>query len=135
MKLLIIKPFTLSVTTYNHATQLFEGRFKSIITENKLEIHNFSVNFGGYDTILFSKVLKADSILEYISNFNLDTLRDFYYNEQVFPTSGNEMEFEYSKQGKVKNIYLHSYYNAQIGIIISLANELIPNKYKINYGQ
>jgi len=132
-KSLIITPFNLSIVTYNHATQLLEGRFKFNINENKLEIHQFSVYLNKYDTILFSRVLKSDSILERISNLNLDTLRDLYYNKTVLPTSGNEMEIEYNKQGTVKKIYLHSYYNTQIGIIISLANGLIPNEYKIKY--
>ena len=131
---IIVDSFSLSIMTYNHATELFEGNMKWIITENKLEIHNFSYLFGGSDTTLFLKSLLPNLTLKKISTFKFDTLQEFYINENVMLTSGDELKIEIKKHDKAKIIYLHSYYkNEQIKLLISLANELIPKQYQIEY--
>lgn len=129
---LVVEPFTLTVIAYNHAERLFKGESKYVLTENKLEIVNIAA-IGGKEIVLISKDLTPNKILIQLSTMKIDTLKDFYNNTQIMSTSGDEIYLDFRSKGKVKEIYLHSYYNEQIGFIISLLNELTPEEYKIRY--
>ncbi len=115
---------------------LFEGESKYILTEKKLQISkipSFIIDSYNKEEILLQTNIKPSESLLKISKINIDTLREFYDNEHVMITSGNEMYVELQKEGKIKKVHLHCYYNEQIGYLVSLLNDLIPKKYKIMY--
>jgi hypothetical protein len=128
----IIKPFTLIVIVYNHADRLIKGESKYVLNENKLVILNIAT-IGGKETVLISKDLTPTNTLVKLSTMKIDTLKDFYNNTMIMPTSGDEINIEFRSLEKVKEIHLHSYYNEQIKFVISLLNELTPDEYKIRY--
>ena len=133
------KPFKLTVLVDN----FMESKRKYILTEKKIVIINISPISGiliphekgtavkdDVDTLI-SKSIKPDKTLEQLSNINIDTLRDFYSNNNIM--DGQYITVELNKQGKVKEISLDNYYNKQIGIIITQLNKFIPKEYKIIY--
>ena len=107
-----ISNFSLSITTYNHAEQLFKGTTTYYLKNDTLKIHR-SFMFSDKDTILLSKKIDNNS-LERIKNIRIDNLKDFYFNHCVMATSGSEYFISTTIDTVNKKITLHHYYNKQI---------------------
>lgn len=125
------KNFSLSLSTYNHAEQIFNGRTTYIIKNNMLTIRR-SYMFSKNDTVLLSQKLDLKA-LERIMLVRLDGLKDFYFNYCVMSTSGTEFFISTTFNKVKKNISLHHYYNEQIEKFIFELNKNIPGNLKIDY--
>ena len=123
--------FSLSITTYNHAEQIFDGITTYSLTKDTLTIHK-TYMFSDKDTILVSKKLNFNSI-DQIKKIRLDSLEDFYFNNCIMATSGNEYFISTTIDTINKKISLHHYYNEQIERLINELNKNIPDSFKIDY--
>jgi hypothetical protein len=123
--------FSLSITTYNHAEQLFNGITTYDLKNDTFKIHR-SFMFSDKDTILLSKIIDNNSI-DQIKNIRLDSLKDFYFNYCIMATSGNEYFISTTIDTVNKEISLHHYYNEQIERLINELNKNIPDNFKLDY--
>ena len=123
--------FSLSITTYNHAEQIFDGKTTYSLIKDTLTIHKIFV-FSDQDSILFSKKLDTNSI-EKLEKIRLDSLEDFYFNHCIMGTSGNEYFISTTIDTVNKKISLHNYYNEQIEKLINELNKNIPKSFKLDY--
>lgn len=123
--------FSLSITTYNHAEQIFDGITTYSLTKDTLTIHK-TFMFSDQDSILFSKKLDFNSI-DQLEKIRLDSLEDFYFNYCIMATSGNEYFISTIIDTVNKKISLHHYYNEQIEKLINELNNNIPDRFKLDY--
>jgi len=123
--------FSLSITTYNHAEQIFNGITTYNIKKDTLIIRR-TFMFSDKDTVLLSKKIDNNSI-DQIKNIRLDSLKDFYFNYCVMATSGNEYFISTTIDTVNKKISLHHYYDKQIERLINELNKNIPDKCKLDY--
>lgn len=123
--------FSLSISTYNHSEQIFDGITTYNLSKDTLTIHK-TFMFSDNDTLLFSKKLDKNS-LEEIEKIGLDSLKNFYFNYCIMPTSGNEYFISKTIDTVTKKISLHHYYNEQIERLVNELNKNIPIKLQLNY--
>ncbi len=123
--------FLLTISTYNHAEQIFKGTLTYKLNENVLTISRRTM-FSDKDTTLSSITVDANS-LERIKKINLDKLKDFYFNNCVMTTSGNEYFVSTTLDTVTKTIHLHHYYDRQIEVLINELNKHITDSLKIDY--
>ena len=123
--------FSLSISTYKHAEQIFKGTMIYNLTNNNLTIRKRTL-FSDKDTILFSKIIETNSI-DQIKNIRLDSLKDFYFNYCVMATSGNEYFISTTIDTVKNNISLHHYYDKQIERLVNELNKNIPDNLKLDY--
>lgn len=123
--------FLLIISTFNHAQKIYEGTLTYILTDNNLSIERRPM-FSEKDTTLFFKKIDNTS-LEQIKSIRLDKLKDFYFNECVMITSGNEYFVSTTFDNITKTIHLHHYYDRQIEILINELNLQLPDSLKIRY--
>jgi hypothetical protein len=123
--------FSLTISTYNHAEQIFNGTLTYKLTKNILTISRRTM-FSDKDTILLTKPVDANSI-DQIQNIRLDSLKDFYFNNCIMATSGNEYFVSTTNDPVKKTIHLHHYYDRQIEMLINELNKHIPDNLRINY--
>lgn len=123
--------FSLSITTYNHAEQIFNGITTYDLKNDTLKIHR-SFMFSNKDTMLFSKTIDNNSI-EQIRIIRIDNLKDFYFNNCIMATSGNEYFISTTFDTVNKKISLHHYYHKQIERLINEVNKNIPDNLKLDY--
>ena len=87
---------------------------------------------------------KKDSIVYLTSDFekhrvkqfskiNLDSLATYYAN--VCISGGDTKLFRIINDGKSKSIRLDNYYHNDLSPSIEFINELVPEKYKLNYNK
>ncbi len=88
--------------------------------------------FSDKDTILFSKRIDDNSI-EQIESIRIDSLKDFYFNNCIMATSGNEYFISTTIDTVNKKIALHHYYDKQIEKLITELNKNIPDIFKLDY--
>lgn len=128
------KGFKLTILSFNHAEMLGNGMMSLKMTENYLELTNIPFLDRRKKRIVFSKKLsKFENSIIQISSFNLDTLKDYYMNQCIVPTSGNEYSIKYKTKNVAKEIGLHHYYLKQIDDLIRLVNLNLPSEYQIKY--
>jgi len=123
--------FSLTISTYNHAEQIFNGTLSYELTGNFLTISSRAL-FSVKDTILLRKPVNASSMNQ-IQNISLDSLNDFYFNNCVALTSGNEYYILTTNDTVKRTIHLHHYYIDQIEMLINELNKQIPDNLKIKY--
>ena len=123
--------FSISITTYNHAEQIFNGITTYDLINDTLKIHK-SFMFSDKDTILLSKKIDDNSI-EQIKSIRIDSLKDFYFNNCIMATSGNEYFILTTIDTVIKKISLHHYYDKQIERLINELNKNIPDNLKLDY--
>lgn len=122
---------SLSITTYNHAEQILNGITTYDLKNDTLKIHK-SFMFSDIDTMLFSKKIDDNSI-EQIRSIRIDNLKDFYFNNCIMATSGNEYFISTTINTVNKKISLHHYYDKQIERLIKEFNKHIPDNLKLDY--
>ena len=127
------KPFNLAITDWNHASLIFKGTFLYVMSETHVKVFNVPA-FEQQKHLLYSKKISklTRSVID-LSNLNLDSLNDFYVNNCIMITSGEEYSVTYKNETSHKSINLHHYYLKQIQHIIELFNENLPEKFKIKY--
>lgn len=123
--------FSLSISTYNHAEQMFNGVTTYNLTDSLLTVRESSM-WSELDTLLFSKKLDDNSIYQ-IESIQLDSLKDFYFNYCIMATSGNEYFISKTVDTITQKISLHHYYEPQIEKIFEQINKHVPDKLKHDY--
>jgi len=123
--------FSLSISTYNHADQVFNGVTTYTLNDNLLSVRKSSM-WSDKDTLLFSKIIDAKS-LDLIKNISLDNLKDFYFNYCIMATSGNEYFVFKTVDRITQKISLHHYYEPQIEKLFEQINKYVPDNLKHDY--
>ena len=123
--------FSLSISTYNHAEQMFNGVTTYNLTDSLLTVRESSM-CSELDTLLFSKKLDDNSIYQ-IESIQLDSLKDFYFNYCIMATSGNEYFISKTVDTITQKISLHHYYEPQIEKLFEQINKHVPDKLKHDY--
>lgn len=123
--------FSLSLSVYNHAERLFNGTTIYSLTNDSLIISKHFM-FSEKDTIVLSKRVNPATINQ-IKQLRLDTLQDFYINNCIMLTSGNEYYISMTNDSVIHETSLHHYYHEQVEKLILELNNLIPKKYQLNY--
>lgn len=126
-----IANFSLSLRTYNHAGRMMDGTLIFQLNDTVLTISKRYM-FSEIDTVLFSNVIEGDKI-ERIRNIKMDDLEDFYFNDHVMATSGQEYFISRTSDTITKEVYLHHYYHERIEKLINELNSLAPDEYQIPY--
>ena len=128
-----ISTFRLSFSFYNHAERIFNGTTIYLLTESSIKVKKL---YWAQDKskIIYSKKFKnSDSLLNDILRIKLDSLKDFYVNWCVMPTSGNEYYLEFKNDSTSLETHLHHYYLRQINDIAKIINSNLPKKYRLIY--
>jgi len=68
-----------------------------------------------------------------IRSLALNTLQEYYFNNCVMITSGNEYRISITDGMTSKRIRLHHYYLKQIEQLVAIINNQSPEKYRIHY--
>jgi len=126
-----LSKFSLSISTFNHAEQLYKGITTYNLTNDSLIIRKTFL-FSNKETILLSKKIDNNSI-DQIKNIHLDNLKDFYFNYCIMATSGTEYLIKISTEIYNNKISIHHYYVKQIEKLINELNKIIPDNLKLEY--
>lgn len=92
--------------------------------------------FGARESrVIYDKKLrKSDQITWLVADtLGLDSLKDFYFNECIMPTSGTEYFLTLNLGQQTKKISLHSYYIGQVQNLIDRMNSYLPKEYQCHY--
>ena len=128
-----ISKFSLTISTCNHATLLFEGYLIYNLTDSILSISRKFTIPENDTVLLLTKTIDRNSIYK-IQNIRIDSLEDFYFNFCIMPTSGDIYNVSTIINDTIKKtIHLHHYYEEHIEMITSELDKHIPNNLKINY--
>ena len=129
-------PFELTVQDADYS---MSNTFIYILTEKNLTIISRNdINIVGIkkgrniDTVLKMN-LKLNDTLKKLSNTNLDSLEEDYFNHCI--VDGSQITVRLKKGNKKKEVHLSNYYQADIGLTIELINSLTPKEYKIWYNK
>jgi hypothetical protein len=123
--------FSLSISTFNHAEQIYNGITTYELTNDSLIIRKNFLN-SEKESILLTKKIDNNS-LKKIKNIHLDNLKNFYFNYCTMPTSGTEYFITISTETYNNKITLHHFYEKQVERLINELNELIPDNLKLQY--
>ena len=72
-------------------------------------------------------------ILDQIKSIKWYDLKEYYFNECVMTTSGDEYYLSVTSDSVVKKINLHYYYLEEFDQLTNCLNKLLPDNYKIYY--
>jgi hypothetical protein len=131
-----VAPFELDIVTFNHAQQSFDGQMCYHITQDSLVIRRYFMwqslsEEKPVEDTLVCKSLGNKPALEQLSNIKLAHLNDFYTNEQVMITSGNEIFVRLKRDGTEKEISLHAMTIPEVEELFAVVNEIVPKKYRL----
>ncbi len=127
------KQFKITIGTYNHAERVFGGTMYYNISDSLLQVLNIPL-FDTVVKVVFSKSLSdGEETMIKTSVRNLDSLKDFYFNYCIMPTSGDEFSVRFENDSGPKSIWLHHYYLEQIKELVESMNVNLPKEYKIKY--
>lgn len=103
------------------------------LTESSIQVTNRSLG-DSISKTLYSKTLsKTSRLLTSIKKIRLDSLKNFYFNQCVMITSGDEYYLDFTNDLLTKKIHLHHYYLEQIDEIVKLLNNNLPKKHRFSY--
>ena len=123
--------FMISFSRYNHAERIYDGTWTYSIKENVLEIRRRTL-FAEEDSLIFKSTLENNALTN-IKTLSLDSLSDYYFNECIMITSGEEYYITYVNGQKEKQVHLHHYYHSLVEQIVNEINLLIPKEFKVRY--
>ena len=123
-----IEPFELSIADYNYSLAY------SILY--KLSNENLTILFRGElenekDSILYSTNDLPKRKIRKLANIKIDSLSIFYSNNCV--RDGDVKSFYFKKGGVSKKVQLNNYYHKDLSPTIEIINEIVPEKYRMNY--
>lgn len=128
-----VAKFRLTISTYNNAEKIFNGTTTYVLTESSIKVVKTSELDTISDTIYTKAISKSKNISSIIEKIRIDSLKDFYSNNCVMITSGDEYFIEYTTASENKNITIHHYYLKEVEDIVKIINENLPSKYMIHY--
>jgi len=127
-------PFELIVEDQDHCmshTFIYKFSDKKMEIFSRCDVNIIGMRKGENIDTVYRSDLKCNETLKMLSNINLDSLQEGYFNRCII--DGSQLNVKLSKDNKSKTIYLGNYYQADIGLAIELINKLTPEKYKIWY--
>jgi hypothetical protein len=132
-----IMPFELKIVTYNHAQQSFDGQMCYRITPDSLQIYRYfmwQTAMSGElveDTLIMETCHNVTALKE-LSRFKLDHLGNYYSNDEVMITSGNEISVKMIRNGVEKSVHLHAMKIPEIVQLFALVNMIVPEEYVLD---
>lgn len=127
-------PFELTVEDADHSishTLIYELTEKNLIIISRSDFNIVGMRKGENTDTVFKTDLKPNAALQKLSNINLDSLQESYFNHCII--DGSQITVRLKKAKKSKEIHLSNYYQSDIGLIIELINSLTPKDHKIWY--
>jgi hypothetical protein len=125
--------FRLEFTDLNHDTRWYPGILLYVRTDRYVKVFDIP-DWGQAKHLIFSKRLPraAKSTIDFL-NLKLDSLDNAYSNPCILPTCGEEFKVTFRRSKYYKSITLHNYYLKQVGHIVKLFNDGIPEQFRIIY--
>ena len=84
-------------------------------------------------TVYLKPVKNNQTLISTIDKSGLDSLKDYYFNNCVMITSGDEYFLDFESNSTQKSISLHHYYLKQLDDIIQIINSNLPKEYRFQY--
>lgn len=128
-----IAKFRLSFSTFNHAERIFNGTTTYLLTETSIKVTKTFFGETKSKTVYLKSSPKTQTLISTIDKIGLDSLRDFYFNNCIMITSGDEYFLDFISNSINKSISLHHYYLKQLDDIIQIINSNLPEKYQFRY--
>jgi hypothetical protein len=126
--------FSVVLSTYNHAEMFIKGEITYRLSNSSIQITKHFLLDKKSKVVYYKKL--ADPDLTYgtvVSAFGLDSLKDFYYNYCIMPTSGNEYFLNIKMGSFQKEMSLHCFYLEQLQKFIDFMNAYLPEEYQCKY--
>lgn len=125
--------FKLVIVDWDHDTHWYPGKLLYVRTDQYVKIYVFP-EWGKARHLIFSKRIPhaAKSTIRLL-NLQLDSLRNFYSNPCIVRTIGEELKVTYKRSRYYKSVTLHNYYLNQVGRIVELFNDGLPERFRIMY--
>jgi len=121
--------FELSLSYYNHAGQtVYDYRVEG----NKLKITSGWLYADSAHNDLGTVIL-SPSVIATLQSIKLDALENYYLNNCILITSGNEYFISAGSGRNLKQIHLHHYYKEEIAQLVAELNKLLPIEDRIDY--
>lgn len=128
-----IDKFSISFSTFNHAERIFNGTTTYLLTESSIKVTKTYFGDTKSKTVYLKSISKTPILISALNNINLDTLKDYYFNNCIMITSGDEYFLDFVNRSTKKSISLHHYYLRQLDDIIQIINSTVPKKYQFQY--
>jgi len=128
-----INKFEVSLSTFNHAERFYNGTTTYLLTESSIKVTKIFFGNPKSNIVYENSIPKTQMLISKINNIELDSLHEFYFNNCVMITSGNEYFLDFVNNKSKKSISLHHYYLKQLDDIIQLINSNLPKKYQFQY--
>ena len=128
-----IPKLKIAFTTYNHAERIFNGVTTYILTDSLIEVKK--KYFGDKKSkVVYSNIISnLQQLMSEFKKIRLDSLAEYYYNECVMITSGDEYCFDFICGSTKKSTSLHHYYLKEVEEVVKLINSTLPDKYQFHY--
>ena len=123
-----IEKFELSVADYNYS-MAYSVLYK--LTDKKLTITFRGELENEKDSVLYSTTKLPKKSVRNLSEINIDSLSVLYSNPCI--SDGDIKSFEFKKNGISKSVTLKNYYHAELSPAIEIINEIVPEKFKMNF--
>ncbi|MFB6306608.1 MAG: hypothetical protein ABEH43_06415 [Flavobacteriales bacterium] len=121
-------PYKLKIFDQNYAGAY---TIQYIITSKNIKIIFKSGLKGDKDSTLYFNDINPNKKFKNLSYLNIDSLNSEYRNPCIL--DGSQITVFIKKGNKSKSIHLSNYYQKDIGTTINMINDLIPEKYSIQY--
>src|SRR5690348_4681337 len=125
-----IPNFRLTLSTFNHAERIFNGTTTYLLTESSIKVTRTFFGDTTSKSIYSKPISKSKNIISAINSIGLDSLKNFYSNNCVMLTSGNEYFLDFTSNLINKSVILHHYYLKQVDDVIKIINDNLPKKYQ-----
>lgn len=123
-------PFELTINEFNESQNYF---IRYILTKDKLSLTKGSEMRRKNDTIIYANTNFQKDRIEPFLKIEIDSLTGYYAN--VCISGGDIKSFTIKNNDKSKTIRLDNYYHKDLSPAIELINEIVPEKYKLNYNK
>lgn len=121
----------LSISMFNHAEMNVVMIYE--ILGDQIEVSQRSF-FNRLKKVIYSIQLSESALTNIKTSLKkLDTLKIFYMNWCIMPTSGEEFSIRYETDLVSRIIKLHSYYLKQIKDLMDIINVYLPKRYRMRY--
>ena len=125
--------FKLEITDLNHDARWYPGILLYVRTDRYVKVFDIP-DWGQAKHLIFLKRIPrgAKSTID-LFKLKLDSLDNSYSNPCILPTSGEELKVTFRRSKHFKSITLHNYYLKQVGHIVELFNDGMPEQFRIIY--
>ena len=120
-------------TMYNHAERIFNGITTYVLTDSLIEVKKQYLGDKKSKVVYTNIISNLTQLLSEFKKVNLDSLENYYFNDCVMITSGDEYYFDFVCGSTRKSVSLHHYYVNEVAEVVKIINSTLPDKYQFRY--